>query len=180
MDIIIVTAGLAGFALFLILQLLTFRLIDSRILMAALMRIFISASIILTVSVYVISVNFIQSRVLDTISHILLALLIYGALCFIYVTAVFGITVTSVRIQILRLIYNAGDKGLPYINIYKKYNKQVIIKTRLERLVGSGELICRDNKYYLPPVTTFFMLHTKILVVLYGVFGNRGYQQTRY
>lgn len=162
--------------MFLTIQLFIFRTMDNRQLMSALMRIFIVAAVIMIVYIYALSVLVFQKSSGEVLFQLILACLIFGASCFIYVTAVFGITVTSVRIQILRMISRTGSRGLGYGEIFGKYNKHVIVKTRLERLVGSGQLIRNKNKYYLPAKTTFFILYTKFLVWLYNVFGDSGYE----
>jgi hypothetical protein len=168
MDILVISTGTCSFILFLVLQIAIFRHIDSRKLMKWLMIIFISVFLIhTTVFLFSYPMNLSGSEKFRLfIESYFLATSIYALLSFIYVSAVFGITVTSVRIQIMRTIFNHGARGMTLKEILSIYNRDVIIGTRLERLVGSGELEVSNGQYRIKHKLSLFMVHTYFLVLL--------------
>ena len=77
------------------------------------------------------------------------------ALGFGYFTFV-NLNYTSLRFRLLREFISQNGK-LSHSEILKKYNSEVILSTRINRLVRAGELIY-DNPYYRLGATKFSLM----------------------
>ena len=69
------------------------------------------------------------------------ALGLYTLICFVYVLCVFGPYESSIRLRLLRDLYLAGSKGKSWTEILENYNSKEILRIRVERFLGSGDLI---------------------------------------
>lgn len=77
---------------------------------------------------------------------IMLSIMLYWMLVPFYLYG-FGIIESSIRIRILSEIASAGESGISEKALFEKYNKDSIIRKRLERFLASGELKF-DGRYY--------------------------------
>ncbi len=77
------------------------------------------------------------------------------ALGFGYFTFV-NLNYTSLRFRLLREFISQNGR-LSHLEILKKYNSEVILSTRINRLVRAGELIY-DNPYYRLGATKFSLM----------------------
>lgn len=88
---------------------------------------------------------------------------LYTLMVAIYVMGFLGVMMTSVRIRLLGLIAAEGEKiGISTAKILKQYNKKVIIKNRLSRLLASGDLRLHDGNYSLGRRFSYFYFHNWI------------------
>ena len=63
---------------------------------------------------------------------------------------------TARRIRLLRELIRSQD-GLSMDEILKHYNAKEIIENRLSRLLKSGQVVYKDNRYYIGKPVMFFM-----------------------
>ena len=168
MDISLIFSGFLSMAVFILLQIIIFRNIDGRKVMTWLVKIFIF-TVIFHIFFIIITKDIFFPK-LNIFGAILISLTIYISLAYFYVTAIFGISVTSVRIQILSLICKQGKKGLSENAILKAYNKEKIVGTRLERLTGSKVLNYTDGKYKLRNGFSPYMFNTYFHNILKKIY----------
>lgn len=167
MDKIILLTGLSGFIFFYIFHLLLFRLENHKVL-----KVLIYSTILAEVSnmilLYIlVHGDFLQKYGLPAILiAVLISSFIYILLCFSYVLTVFGVCVTSIRIQMLCEIAKTRGRGVSEVQMLKKYNKNDIVRTRLSRLIGSGEIKKEKNFYYPNKKISYFQLHTYLLILI--------------
>src|SRR3989338_2095143 len=76
-----------------------------------------------------------------------LSISIYGLIVFIYILCVFGLHESSIRIRMLRELYAARPRGLSREELLERYNADVILRRRLERLMASGEVTLQGTEY---------------------------------
>ena len=82
----------------------------------------------------------------------------YTFLVLIYVLAILGVMESSIRIRLLKEIYDAGIRGKSLKQILKKYNKDVILHKRLQRFLSAGEISFYEGKYMLENKFTAYTL----------------------
>lgn len=88
-----------------------------------------------------------------------------------YFMGVFGLMSTSVRIRMLSEIARMGTKGMTFKQLLARYNREAIVRSRLSRLMASGDIVFADGKYRPGGRVTFFMVPAfvlKLMKVLYG------------
>jgi len=89
-------------------------------------------------------------------------LIIYSALGYCYFHFV-NLGETARRIRILREIHESKD-GLTMTEILKHYNAKEIVEKRLARLLSNGQVVYKDDKYYIGKYTV--LLIAKIITML--------------
>ncbi len=97
-------------------------------------------------------------------------LIIYGSLGYCYFHFI-NLGITARRIRILRELYLSGN-GLTLKQLLARYNAGDMIDTRLERLLGSGQIVLRDNKYHIDKPVMLLMSKT-ILAMKLIVLGKK-------
>ena len=86
-----------------------------------------------------------------------------------YFMGVFGLMATSVRIRILSEV--ARSSGITYKTLVLRYNRNTIVRSRLARLVASGDIVLESGKYRPGGKLTFFMAPAfilKLMKIFYG------------
>jgi hypothetical protein len=73
---------------------------------------------------------------------------VYAMLSFLYVLAVFGPYESSIRIRLIRELYEHPE-GLSWKQILQQYNSCMILTIRLERLLSSGDILYDGQCYKL-------------------------------
>lgn len=109
-------------------------------------------------------------RVSDKVVVIFLYILLFWAMSFSYILGLFGMPLTSTRVQFLLTLMAHGGKGADIQNLTKDYSRDSIIGIRLHRLITSGEIIQKGNKYMLKSRWTYFVLHNEFLLFLIELF----------
>jgi len=105
-----------------------------------------------------------QSFHRDVIPMIIANVIIYGALGYCYFHFI-NLGITARRIRILRELYTA-DSGLSLKELLKRYNSGDMITKRLDRLLGSGQIVCRDDKYHIGKPVMLMMSKTIVTLKL--------------
>lgn len=67
----------------------------------------------------------------------------------IYLFGMFATVEAAIRLKILLLIVASGSHGMTRSEIAAVYNREIIIALRLNRLVASGMLLQKGNRYML-------------------------------
>ena len=83
----------------------------------------------------------------EIISTFVVQLITYVSLCYCYFHFV-NLGETARRIRILRELKDSNN-GLDSDEILKRYNAKEIIQNRLTRLISSGQIILKDNRYFI-------------------------------
>lgn len=96
--------------------------------------------------------------------------LIYVAITFIFINVVFGIGVTSIRIQLLLEIASFGLRGISRTALMNKYDKKKIINNRLDRLISSGIIINQNNTLSLSNNFSLFNLYTTLIGIIMKIY----------
>ncbi len=143
-------------------------------------RIFLVLLVGSSVSVwYIFSDVSIDNKIILLIANFFLT----GALSFAYIDGFFGLPLTSLRIELLTTIVRAGHHGIREQDLLKRYTKPSIIRRRLFRLETSGEIVRVGDRYMLRSFSSYFMLHTFVLLgllVLYKPFHDKKIHHEEY
>lgn len=96
----------------------------------------------------------------DALGNIVTNLIIYACLGYCYFHFI-NLGETARRIRILRELYDSKE-GLSMEEILKRYNARDIVKIRINRLVNNGQIIFKNNRYYIgKPI---MLLMAKIII----------------
>lgn len=104
------------------------------------------------------------------IIFVVLYLLLFWAMSFSYILGLFGIPLTSVRIQFLLTLIARGGKGANVKALMKDYSKESLVNIRLHRLMTSGEIVKKGNYYMLGSRRSYFVLHNLFLLFLLKLY----------
>ena len=91
-------------------------------------------------------------------------LIIYSALGYCYFHFV-NLGETARRVRILREIYDAQD-GLTMERLLSRYNAEEIVRLRLDRLLGKGQVLLREERYFIGRRTVLLMARAIIALKL--------------
>ena len=89
-----------------------------------------------------------------------------------YFMGIFGLLATSVRIRVITEIAKNGTHGLTYNDLLKQYNRDMIVKTRLDRFVSSGDIVYKRKTYAINQGIRFFMLPDFLLHLMEVIYGT--------
>jgi len=91
----------------------------------------------------------------DTIAFFFVDGLIYSALSYSYLHFI-NLGETARRIRLLRELSMAPG-GYTQQELLEHYNSKEIVGRRLGKLLGSGQVVCKEGRYYIgKPVMLFF------------------------
>lgn len=167
MDMLTVAAGFFSFGIFLSVHLIAFRRVPPERLLRSLLAcvmVLMGLPVLLMVIFYMFKGA--SAPWQAWLCAGLLALVIEGLLCFIYILCVFGPYETSVRMRLIREIALAGPGGISMDELWQRYNTQTIVDVRLRRLVGSGDIIEKDGSYRSGGRKNIFFLFDAIAQIL--------------
>ena len=165
MDILILSSATAAFSVFFILHLVIFRFAGSKKILNGLVYSLLLASVF----------HFIFNLIFTGPAILLISYLIFILLATIYIWGFLGLVTTSLRIQFLTEIAKRGEKVISGTELLKKYNRDIIVKTRLIRLEASGEIKKTGGQYVYGQKFSYFTIHLFMLKLL-----NRLYKKSRY
>jgi len=100
----------------------------------------------------------------EVLPMIIANMIIYGALGYCYFHFI-NLGITARRIRILRELYASGS-GLSLKELLMRYNAGDMINKRLERLLGSGQIVLRDDKYHIGKPVMLIMSKTIVAMKL--------------
>lgn len=155
MDFYLLLVPITSFIIFFLIHIVIFRKIDENEVIRWLFNAYFIGELInisigyLTFSAYTLLLVFLSST-------------IYTLMVWIYFLGVFGVMASSVRINILFIIYKSKSSGISESEILRKYNRKIIIRKRLNRFISSGELAVIDGYYKTNRRFSFFILYNLI------------------
>jgi hypothetical protein len=89
--------------------------------------------------------------------------MIFSGFSFVYVLCLFGPVEASLTLRILSEIYGSRPNGITEAGILRCYNKKIIVRRRINRLVKSGDLTRVREAYYRTGKLTAFSVREKII-----------------
>jgi len=177
LDFVIVFSAVLGVVAYLFVHFIIFRFIEPKGIITGLMNVyFIGAivNIVSFVSFFLLKVNPpATASVSGVIFYGALSFVIYSLMCYFYVLYIFGIYESSIRIRIMREFYKAFPSGLTLEDLLKNYNADFILRTRLERLVGSGEVLYDGVKYRIGKCPVIFLMLDYMARAIKKIMGSR-------
>lgn len=104
---------------------------------------------------------------LDYVPSVVVNILTYSALGYCYFHFV-NLGETARRIRLVRELAGS-ENGLSEEEILQRYNAEEIVTRRLGRLIKNGQIICKNNRYYIgKPLMLFIsklIVSMKILIL---------------
>ena len=160
-DLIILASAVGTFLIYLLVHTSIFRFIDTKGILPWLMRVFFIGGFLNVV----VNIHLLLSRteimtetgILGVGFCLLLSLLIYGLMCFFYVLNIYGPYESSLSVRLIREIFPTLPGGITLKEILTRYNADVIPRTRLERLIGSGEIVMNGPIYKIGKYPYIFL-----------------------
>jgi hypothetical protein len=163
MDVLTLGVGVISFGVFLIVQVITFRWLRPEELLKSLSACVVAIAVLPLVLMGILYViKALDASMMAWIIAALLALFVAGLLSFIYILCVFGPYETSIRMRVVREIAKGGSKGISMQELLGAYSPEAIMNVRLQRLVGSGDVIEKDGIYQASGKKNFFFIFDAI------------------
>ncbi len=167
MDAMTIGAGFLSFALFLAVHFITFRWVRPERLLRSLL---IGTVLMLALPAVLIfglwSVKAADLSLGAWVCAALVSSLIEGLLCFFYVLCIFGPYETSVRMRLVREIAAGGACGITFKDLDQRYNAESIVQVRLQRLLGSGDIVEHNGLYRIISHKNLFFIFDAIAGIL--------------
>ncbi|OGG30674.1 hypothetical protein A3A63_00640 [Candidatus Gottesmanbacteria bacterium RIFCSPLOWO2_01_FULL_46_9] len=101
---------------------------------------------------------------------VIASLLLYGLLTILFLFGVFGVFEASITLHILTKIALSGKEGIHPNAILSSYNRNTIVKRRIDRFLWSGELLVVGGRYRLSKRLSYFMMRERFLNILRWMF----------
>ena len=162
MDQWIVLSVFVSYGFFIAAHLLTFRFFKPEEVLKSLMLVVTASFLFHGVALFL----FYGNIFVPVVPVLLLSSLILGFLIFVHVLCIFGPYETSLRLRLVRELYQGPPNGMSKEDILKKYNARMILETRLSRLTASGELIKNEETYEINKhVNVFFFIDAVVRVL---------------
>lgn len=97
------------------------------------------------------------------------SLMIYIAESFCYFNLI-TLCITARRVRILRELYEKGQEGLTLPELLSRYNANDMVQIRVKRLMDSGQVIFKQDKFYVgnPTVLVMAKILTLMKILLLG------------
>ncbi len=142
MDILTTGVGFFSFGIFLLVHTITFRWVRPEYLLRSLLVcvIAIMACPVALIGIFFV-IKIVDAPLYAWVCAALLASLVGGLLCFVYVLCIFGPYETSIRMRLVREIVRGGPGGISLQKLLGHYNSEAIVHVHLQRLLGSGDII---------------------------------------
>jgi len=167
MDCLTLGVGLFSFLVFLIIHVIAFRwLAPEQLLKSLLVTVLIIMALPAVVMVTIFFSRTIDAPLAMWLLATVLAMAVDGLLCFFYVLCIFGPYETSVRMRLVREIAKGKDIGVSHDEILAQYNAEIMVKIRLQRLIGSGDIVEDNGIYRTTNTGNFFFIFDAIAGVI--------------
>lgn len=97
-------------------------------------------------------------------------LLAYVCLAYCYFGGFYNCGESARRIRLLRELLDAGQDGLSRAEVLERYNAEMIVRARLERLLAGGQLVLREGRYFIGRKDTLWAswMLTRLKVLFLG------------
>ncbi len=167
MEIQLLTSIFFSFIAFIILHVVIFRRISRRQVLTWMVAVFAIAGIFtMGVSYYFVALY----PFTMLLFFYFVFWMLYGLLSLIYFLAIFGIIESSIRIRLLAEVVKSGKTGITPAALYRIYNRESIVKKRLERFVASGDIVYDGNKYRMSGKLSAFSFPGAIFSLLWKMY----------
>ena len=101
---------------------------------------------------------------------LVISFLTYSLLAFGYVLGILGPYESSIRLRLVRALYRVYPKEISFEELLKDYNDKVILDNRLQRFLGSSEVLRNGREYSLGKTTLVFSLIDFITDILKKIY----------
>lgn len=101
---------------------------------------------------------------------------LYSAMAFLFFAFV-NIGESSVRIRLLCELASAPE-GMDQDTLTAHYNVDHIIQIRIDRLLKSGEMVCRDNRYYFTGNPRMLLIAKRTQRIQRMLLGRESFDQS--
>lgn len=108
--------------------------------------------------------------IMDRLFYMLIDFVLFITLCFAYILCLFGIPLSSVRMQALATIAQGKDKRVREKDLLEKYSTRHLVDIRLYRLESSKEIIKKGKYYMVRSPWSYFMIHNQFLMILVKLY----------
>jgi len=173
LDLFLALTTAASFALFLVVHVLAIRYLQLESSLRTLMRVFAGCvAVNLAVGLYpaVWPMAALGNPPWPSVVvGALASTFILANLAFIYVTWIFNLGETARRIRVLRELAQAPSRALTLEEIYRVYNADIILRTRLARLERAGQLEFDGRAYRVG--SRFFLMQARGLWTVKAILG---------
>lgn len=162
-DATLISVSISSLSFFILALTLVVRKRGTKGILVSMKQLFLALSLLTSAGVWGIygSIS-LDNRIQIVVVHLLL----FWLLSFSYIIGLFGLPLTSMRIQLLLTIFQSGKGKLRRSDLMKQYTKRMIVEQRLWRLETSGEIVKNGNVYSLRSRWSYFMVHTYFLMLL--------------
>ncbi len=99
-------------------------------------------------------------------------IMLYLLMVVLFVFGVFSAVEASLTFRMLAEIASTGSGGLTPRQLTRRYNREGIVKRRINRLLSSGEIIFKRGAYEKNHVS-FYSVREYILVILRQIFPEK-------
>lgn len=166
LDLAILFASAGSFLFFFILQVIVLRIVHEDAVLRWIINIFCVASIghfaLLALFFSVSSPEYPGGLIFMTaISYVL-----FGMMAFVYILCVFGPSETSIRVRVVRELYDIKGAKMTHDALLKRYNGEAILKRRIQRLQLAGEISLENGKYFIKNKSNAFFLIDAVAGIL--------------
>lgn len=152
-----------SFILFIAIQVCFFRLVPSKKVLIGIVVVFMVSGLLTTGAIFYV-LKF------DAFRLVFMMWVLYSLMTFLYIVGVFGVIESSIRLRLLTFVA-ASPEGTSMKKIYRSYNYRIIVKKRLDRLSGSGELVFSEGKYRVGRKFSLFLLPAYLALLLKKLYG---------
>ena len=97
---------------------------------------------------------------------------IFTLMTALYIISVFGFTEASITLRILTEIAARDTKGTTKKDIWKRYNMEMIVRRRLSRFLAGGEVRKKGSLYEWKNSVSPFIVREFITMLIRLLFGN--------
>lgn len=166
-DSLIVSISSISFFLFVVGLTLAVRIKGQAEILTSMKQLYLSLSLVGSISLLFMAGDM---NIVDMLLFTVLYLVLFWAMAFSYILGLFGIPLSSVRMQFLLTLASHGRGGADMKKLRKEYSTTSLIGIRLHRLGTSGEIIKKGNQYMLRSRWSYFVLHNVFLLFLIKLF----------
>lgn len=166
-DMFLIIISGCSFLLFMIGLILYVRVRGQGEILSAMKHVYLTLCVLGSLSLWFFLRN---TPIRDMVIVIAIYIVLFWAMSFSYILGLFGMPLTSVRIQFLLTLFAHGDSGADKETLKKEYSKDTLVNIRLHRLETSGEIVKKGNRYMLRSRWSYFVLHNIFLLFLIKLF----------
>lgn len=171
-DFCLMVSTLVSFSIFLLVKVVLFRIQAKNKSVYQIYRIFVKSWALGLVLGYFFLTYLISDSL--SIGQILLIALLYAVLATllvaVYIFGIFLMVYASMYLEMLYKVAGFGQKGAAAQKLCKSFNKNSIIKKRLQRLIDCGELTYSSGKYRLTKSRSPLLVREKIGIIITKLF----------